>query len=56
MISKGRLEPFPAGAGINRDLSLPFEIPPSVPRRRGDKPLYIDYDYTPVPRSPQARG
>ena len=30
---------YPAHAGINRNMALPIQVNPNLPRTRGDKPV-----------------
>ncbi len=47
---------YPAHAGINRNMALPIQVNPNLPRTRGDKPHW-DFDWLDrIISTPHTRG
>ena len=47
---------YPAHAGINRNMALPIQVNPNLPRTRGDKPPAEDADKTAQASTPAHAG
>ena len=54
MLDSGTI--YPAHAGINRNMALPIQVNPNLPRTRGDKPPAEDADKTAQASTPHTRG